>query len=1221
MTETEPRMPAQAESSEPAQPHDVFVSYSRADREAVVELVGGLDARGLKAWVDLKDIPPSAEWMAEIRVAIEASDGYLVVVSPSLAGSEVCAEELGLAREAGKRIVPVMVRPTDPASVPGALAALNWIDATDGALEAASDRAVEALQTDLAHVRAHTKLGVRAVEWERKDDTKALLLRGAEIAEAEAVVASGSDPRATPAQARYVQASRSATTRRQRGAIGAVAAALVVSLALSAFALVQRGEAREQAAQSRSRELAASAMGQLDIDPERSLALATEAMASARTAEAVDALRRSLETSRVRRTLRGHEASVISVRYSPDGGQILTGSTDGTARIWATANSRAAIVLSGHDDIIESVDYSADGLWAVTASFDGTAIVWDADSGDEVCTLRHGGGAVHDATFDATGALVATAGSDGIARTWDPSTCRLMTVFRGHTRPIYDVDIDPRSTTIVTASDDNTARLWDAKSGRTLSVLEGHVDGLYSASYSPDGSLIATASEDGTAKIWSGGSGRLMTDLDPGAAPIVEAAFSPDGRSVVTAGEDETARVWDARSGRQLAVLRGHQGEIETASFSDDGNLVVTSSLDGTARVWDADDGTSIATLRGHAGEVLDARFSSDGASVLSGSQDGTARIWDVSTGRTVVKGEISFASADPTGPRIAVSTWDGVAYLIDSDTGRETMRLDAGAPLTTASLSADGRFLVSGGLDGIGRVWDVASGKLVAELRGHDETYMAADFFASSDRVLTWSDDGTARLWDARTGEQLGTYRHGEPNEFGGVWEAHVSENGLVFTSGVGDGTVRMWDAGSGEELWHDDRLFRSGGVGLALSTDGRFAGTVASTAIVWHAESGRRIADLDDGGEILGMVFSPDGELVATRSDDGVARVWDPETGGLLQRLPDHDGVVNSVWWDPDGQRLATTDDDGITRVWNPNSGDLLASFGGGGGPGGFAFFSGDGTRVVSTNETSVRIDRCDACGSIGELISLARRRLVDTLGAEGSSLRGSIEGARSDPIVLVNADGERVSDGVVTPGTYTLEHADPEFSFELEDDWFVTAELAPEEGDVGFGTLIQLQPIGDPFSGLSFISLDPGRVLDPFKEWDERRNLLPFPDSLPRWLARHPNLETTSPLPTSVGGINGVSADTEVAFVPRDNPWPTCGGCVTLLALSARHETGPLTTDDLVNALGPDEVDRWIVLETGGRIIVVNAFSADRRSFERFMPAADRVLATMVIAGSDE
>jgi TIR domain-containing protein len=84
-TEERPSVP------EPARGHDVFVSYSRADRQRVIALTEGLAERGKRAWVDLEEIPPSAEWMAEIRSAIEAADGYLVVVSPALAGSKVCA--------------------------------------------------------------------------------------------------------------------------------------------------------------------------------------------------------------------------------------------------------------------------------------------------------------------------------------------------------------------------------------------------------------------------------------------------------------------------------------------------------------------------------------------------------------------------------------------------------------------------------------------------------------------------------------------------------------------------------------------------------------------------------------------------------------------------------------------------------------------------------------------------------------------------------------------------------------------------------------------------------------------------------------------------------------------------------------------------------------------------------------------------------------------------
>src|ERR671934_173181 len=98
---TEPETPV----AEPARGHDVFVSYSRADRQAVLSLTQALAERGKRAWVDLEDIPPSAEWMAEIRGAIESVDAYLVVISPELARSKVCATELEHAKDAGKRIV------------------------------------------------------------------------------------------------------------------------------------------------------------------------------------------------------------------------------------------------------------------------------------------------------------------------------------------------------------------------------------------------------------------------------------------------------------------------------------------------------------------------------------------------------------------------------------------------------------------------------------------------------------------------------------------------------------------------------------------------------------------------------------------------------------------------------------------------------------------------------------------------------------------------------------------------------------------------------------------------------------------------------------------------------------------------------------------------------------------------------------------------------------
>jgi hypothetical protein len=231
-----------ASGSEEHRGHDVFVSYSRADRASVVALTERLTSVGKRAWVDLEDIPPSAEWMTEIHGAIAAADGYLVVVSPDLARSSVCAEELEEAVPGGKRIVPVLIRSTDPETVPDALARLNWIDATDGDLDGATERIVRALDTDLEHVKAHTRLLVRATEWQAAGEHRSALLRGRELAEAEHLTAAAErEPRPTQLQTRFVLASRKATGRRQRVIVAATSVALVVAVVLGSVALIQGG--------------------------------------------------------------------------------------------------------------------------------------------------------------------------------------------------------------------------------------------------------------------------------------------------------------------------------------------------------------------------------------------------------------------------------------------------------------------------------------------------------------------------------------------------------------------------------------------------------------------------------------------------------------------------------------------------------------------------------------------------------------------------------------------------------------------------------------------------------------------------------------------------------------------------------------------------------------------------------------------------------------------
>jgi hypothetical protein len=227
------------------------------------------------------------------------------VLSPASIGSKICAAELDHALTERKRIVPVLARQVEDDQVPPEVAKLHWISFTDG-FDQAVDKLVEALDTDLDHVRAHTRLLVKAREWETKQEDKALLVRGRELVEAEAWLAAvgSKEPPPTSLHTRFLLASRKGATRRQRGAISAVTAMFLVAALFAGVAVNQRNtavnerrltqEQREKAeAQARlatSRALSAQALTDLDVNLDRALVLAVEAWRTDHTAEARSAL-------------------------------------------------------------------------------------------------------------------------------------------------------------------------------------------------------------------------------------------------------------------------------------------------------------------------------------------------------------------------------------------------------------------------------------------------------------------------------------------------------------------------------------------------------------------------------------------------------------------------------------------------------------------------------------------------------------------------------------------------------------------------------------------------------------------------------------------------------------------------------------------------------------------------------------------------------------------
>jgi WD40 repeat protein len=566
--------------------------------------------------------------------------------------------------------------------------------------------------------------------------------------------------------------------------------------------------------------------------------------------------------------LRGHEGGVKSAAFSPDGSRIVTASDDSTARLWDAATGTELAVLrppereeiSSRPDgppvvvhtrsAMSSAAFSPDGLRVVTGSIDKTVRVWDSETGKELLVLR-----------DESYVLSAAFSPDGLR-------------------------------IVITGSDDNTARVWDAANGKEIVALRGHAGRVRSAVFSSDGSRIITTSDDSTARVWDATSGNERLVLQ-GPEGIVSATFRPDGSQIITASaRDRTARVWDSETGKELAALRGHAGDLRSAAFSPDGLRIVTGSQDKTARVWDATAGKESVALRGHKDGVASAAFSPDGSRIVTASDDRTARVWDATTGKELVElrgRRVSVPKFSFDGLRI-VGFDEGTVWVWDAVTGDRLYGVeDDGSDVIWVNWSRDGLRLIGHPkriLDSARKERVVLDKIGVVDLLVLGGGNLPADFSPDGSRVIAVTGfEKTARLWDGATGKELAVLRGHED-----VGSVAFSPDGLLIVTGSGDRSARVWDANTGGELVvlrsDDDVVY------VGFSPDGSriVTGSNDRTARVWDTATGRELAALrgHEGG-VKSAAFSPDGVRIVTGSSDKTARVWDVRyammaTGNLI-------------------------------------------------------------------------------------------------------------------------------------------------------------------------------------------------------------------------------------------------------------------------------------------------------------------------------------------------
>jgi WD40 repeat protein/serine/threonine protein kinase len=279
------------------------------------------------------------------------------------------------------------------------------------------------------------------------------------------------------------------------------------------------------------------------------------------------------------------------------------------------------------------------------------------------------------------------------------------------------------------------------------------------------------------------------------------------------------------------------------------------------------------------------------------------------------------------------------------------------GSPVMSADFSTDGGRVVTASEDRTARVWNAATGAQLVQLDGHTSRVTRAAFDPQGTRVVTASDDGTARVWDAATGAQLVLLRGHE----GVVASAAFSPDGTRIVTASNDCTARVWDAATGEQLallgGHTSRLTRA-----AFDPAGTRVVTASydGTARVWDAATGEQLALLcGHEGIVTSATFSPNGTHVATSSFDTTARVWDAATGKELLLLRGHQSLVFCAAFSRDGTRVVTASVDRTARVWDADTGKELADLHGHSDTISSAAFSPDGTRIVTaSNDCTARV-----------------------------------------------------------------------------------------------------------------------------------------------------------------------------------------------------------------------------------------------------------------------
>lgn len=533
------------------------------------------------------------------------------------------------------------------------------------------------------------------------------------------------------------------------------------------------------------------------------------------------------------RVLRGHSYMISSVCFSSDDRHVISGSWDKTIKIWESVVGICLITLTGHTDYVRSVFCGVNMGYILSTSFDSTIKIWDSNNGTLLQTLEGHGESVSDAIITQNDDQVISVSWNKTVKVWDLKTgACLQTLERDPTTNLYtlsrtnrlDLNVEPL---IIEAEESKSEDGDDEVDKHKISFevneeekkwLKGHSGWVTCVCESPNGALVASGSVDNTIKIWDLATNTCTKSFEGHYKSITVIKFDSNGGLLLSGSCDSSVKLWDMWTGKCLESFDSLNCNILSVDFSPDGASVLSSSSDFSVQVWDIRTAKCIQKFTVHSSMLVSLRNPSSSPYKHTYSDSNFGRMQQSSQHKddlctsiilvyyskarpvlfskeldSILLGEISSSTIRP----VALSQLKNNSLKF-WDLSTETCLLSLEGhndSITSACLSDDEAWLVTGSEDKSIKLWDMTTHLCAMEFIGHKDDVKSVSFNGDASRICSGSNDSTVRVWDARTGSCI----HLLKGHTDWIKAVHFSFDGTRIISGADDKTVRVWDARTG--------------------------------------------------------------------------------------------------------------------------------------------------------------------------------------------------------------------------------------------------------------------------------------------------------------------------------------------------------------------------------------------------------------------------------------